>query len=271
MRHSAPRQTNKALGTEESEHELANSLVTFDCPTYPAGHHVDWHKHLRGQLLYAISGIMSVDTDRGRWTVPPEQAVWIPPRVSHQVNMPCAVSMRSLYLRDDVSSTVSTDCKVVQVTPLLRELIVRLVSAEHQSETQLERLMSVLVDELQMLRSPPLHLPTPRDPRLRRICDELVNDIADNRELEMWSRKAGASTRTLARLFKKETGMSFSLWRQQLRILKAIELLAIGDSVTTIALNLGYQSPSAFISMFKRVVGITPGKFMESGLDGNSD
>ncbi len=237
------------------------SPVTCHCPHYPAGHVIPNHHHHRAQLLYALSGVMMVTTEAGRWTVPPQQAVWIPAATSHDVQMPGPVSMRSLYIRPDIASSLASECKVVEVTPLLRELIATLVTGQRADLQQLERLMAVLVDEVKLLHSPPLHLPTPHDHRLCRITEVLINNPSDERDLETWSQSVGASTRTLARLFKKETGLGFREWRQQLRLLKAIELLAMGEDVTSVSLTLGYQSPSAFISMFRRVLGTTPGRY----------
>lgn len=238
-------------------------MVTYHCPEYPAGHFVPMHRHLRAQLLYAVSGIMTVVTEEGTWTVPPQQAVWIPPETGHEVRMPCAVSMRSLYIHRDSVETLPSICRVVEVTPLLRELIARLVTPSARSAAQVTRLMAVLVDEVMALRSPPLHLPAPRDARLRSITDVLVDDPADARDLGTWSAMVGASERTLARLFRKETGMGFRAWRQQLRLLTAIERLAAGDDVTCVALDLGYRSPSSFIAMFKRALGETPGRYFK--------
>jgi len=261
LRHHRPRLLDHN-DLEDPDHTKSNSPVTYHCPQYAQGHTVPWHHHDRAQLLYAHAGIMTVNTDVGRWTVPPQQAVWIPAGISHDVQMPCPVAMRSLYIRSDIAMKLSNECKVVEVTPLLRELIARLVSNQHTDLEQLERLMAVLVDEVNLLRTPPLHLPAPRDHRLCRITAELINNAADERDLETWSQSVGASSRTLARLFKKETGLGFREWRQQLRLLKAIELLAMGNDVTSIALTLGYQSPSAFISMFRRVLGTTPGRYV---------
>jgi len=238
-------------------------MVTWHCPVYPAGHVVPLHRHLRAQLLYAASGIMTVVTEAGTWTVPPQQAVWIPPQMGHEVHMPCEVSMRSLYIHTASVQGLPQACRVVQVTPLLRELIARLVApAPARSSEQVTRLMAVLVDEVMALESPPLHLPAPRDARLRTITDALVEDPADTRGLGEWAAVAGASERTLARLFLRETGMGFRDWRQQLRLLTAIERLAAGDDVTAVSLDLGYRSPSAFIAMFKRVLGETPGRYV---------
>jgi AraC-like DNA-binding protein len=213
-------------------------------------------------LLYAARGIMTVVTDAGTWTVPPHQAVWIPPEIGHEVRMPCEVSMRSLYIAPKAVACLPGTCRVVQVTALLRELIARLVTPGRSTSEQLGRLMAVLVDEVKMLESPPLHLPAPRDARVRVITDALVDDPADARGLDAWARVAGASERTLARLFVRETAMGFREWRQQLRLLTAIERLAAGQDVTSVSLDLGYRSPSAFIAMFKRVLGETPGRYV---------
>ncbi|OED37981.1 hypothetical protein AB833_21625 [Chromatiales bacterium (ex Bugula neritina AB1)] len=242
----------------------ADPPVTHLTPTYPAHHHVEKHQHERAQLLYAVQGLMVVTTDQGSWSVPPQQAVWIPPDLIHQVSMPCDVVMHSLYIRRDIAGEHFTDCRVVEVTPLLRELIARLVTINQNNTPQLERLMSVLLDEIKQLESPPLYLPAPQDSRLRSITETLTANPANDTELQQWAKTVGASSRTLSRLFERETGMSFSSWRQQLRLLTAIERLTSGQSVTTVALELGYQSPSAFIAMFRRTLGSPPGKYTKS-------
>ncbi len=261
LRHQSP----VPLRSPEHPGESAaphHPTVTYHCPRYPAGHVVPRHRHLRGQLLYAVSGIMTVVTEGGTWAVPPQQAVWIPPETGHEVRMPCAVSMRSLYFHPDSIAGLPSVCRVVEVTPLLRELIAQLVTPSMRSQQQITRLTAVLIDEVAMLESPPLHLPAPKDPRLCAITDGLVENPADSRSLGEWSRRVGASERTLARLFIKQTGMGFREWRQQLRLLTAIERLAADGDVTAVALDLGYGSPSAFIAMFKRVLGETPGRYV---------
>lgn len=259
LRHEIP----AALRHDAADNSLTHSLVTYDCPEYTAGHQVPPHCHRRAQLLYAVSGIMTVLTERGTWTVPPQQAVWIPPDIGHEVHMPCAVSMRSLYIHPKAVRTLPTVCRVVAVTPLLRELIARLVQPRQGSREQVRRLMSVLVDELRSLQSPPLHLPAAADARLRVITDGLIDNPADSRNLVDWSRRVGASERTLARLFRKETGLGFQAWRQQLRLIRSIEALASGRDVTAVALDMGYHSASAFIAMFKRALGNTPGRYVD--------
>ena len=265
LRHVSP----VSLAVNDHCAPASTPLVTYHCPHYRAGHVVAMHRHLRAQLLYAVSGIMTVVTERGTWTVPPQQAVWIPPDTGHEVHMPSAVSMRSLYIHPEVVESLPDACQVVEVTPLLRELIARLVSPLHCQAQQVSRLMAVLIDEIRSLTPPPLHLPSPRDPRLLAITDALLANPADDRNLVAWSRHIGASERTVARLFAKETGMGFRTWRQTLRMLSALQRLAAGEDVTHVAFDLGYQSPSAFIAMFKRLLGTTPGRYIRQRKSSN--
>lgn len=266
--HQVPRAIK---GPNESIDQPDNhSPVSFYSTVYSADHAIDWHRHDRAQLLYAVSGVMAVTTEIGRWSVPPQQAVWIPIETAHEVRMISPVSMRSIYVHADIAAEVQRDCTVVEVTPLLRELIIRLVTDETPNAHQVDRLMAVLIDEVKQLRAPPLLLPLPQDARLRKITEQLMRNSADERDLQAYSDTVGASTRTLARLFKRETGMGFRQWRQQLRLLQAIERLTTGEDVTSVALNLGYQSPSAFIAMFKRVLGTTPGQYL-AGVDQSND
>jgi AraC-like DNA-binding protein len=156
-----------------------------------------------------------------------------------------------------------TTCAVVQVRPLLRELILAAVAFRqpYHAVGPEARLVGVLLDELDVARTAPLHLPMPRDPRLLAITAPLLADPSDKRPLGAWARTAGASARTLARLFRRETGLGFAHWRQQARLLRALERLAAGEAVTAVALDLGYDGPSAFIAMFRSRLGTTPGRY----------
>jgi len=234
---------------------------------YPGGFHIPRHHHSKAQLVYASAGVMTVTTESGSWVVPPERALWIPANITHEIHMSGDVAMRTLYLDADVEARLPAECFVVNVGPLLRELILRTVALEQPYALggPEERLVQVLVDELSTIRVAPLHLPLPEDRRLAPIVAALQTDPADTRTLEAWTRETGASARTLARLFERETGMTFGRWRQQLRLLRALEELAAGESVTSVALSLGYDSPSAFISMFRRSLGCTPGRYFRPG------
>lgn len=223
------------------------------------------HHHRRGQLLYADQGVMQVATAVGTWVVAPEQAVWVPPGVEHQVGHRSAVAMRTLYIDPGAARALPAECCVVAVPPLLRHLILRAmeIGVDYRPDSAEARVMSVILDELRALKPEPLHLPHPRDARLRKIAEALIADPADGRALPDWARAAGASERTLARLFVKETGLTFGAWRERLRLTAAIARLGEGQPVTAVAYDLGYQSPSAFIAMFRRSLGETPGRYLK--------
>ncbi|MFQ6024699.1 MAG: helix-turn-helix transcriptional regulator [Acidiferrobacterales bacterium] len=221
------------------------------------------HRHLRAQLVYASTGVLTVSTTEGRWVVPPQQAVWVPAGTDHEVRSSGAVSMCSLYVDPSAARELPIHCCVLTVPGLMRQLILKAVSLpnEYGPGGPAARLMHVILDQLRELEPTPLHLPMPHDPRLKPMADTLVANPADNRDLGTWAQSAGASARTLARLFLKETGMTFGNWRQRLRLQAAVARLGAGQSVTTVAYDLGYQSPSAFIAMFKRVLGAPPAHY----------
>jgi len=230
---------------------------------FPHGHRIRRHRHPAAQLIYAASGVMTVSTAEGRWIVPPQRALWVPAHVPHAIRMTGMVRMRTLYLDAAGVPQAPPTCGVVPVTPLLRELILRVIdfAQPYPLGGREARLVAVLRDEIAAKPLAPLHLPMPRDRRLLAVTNKLLADPADQRTLAAWSRSAGASARTLARLFQAETGMSFARWRQQARLLRALELLGAGAAVTSVALDLGYDSPSAFITMFRAQLGTTPGKY----------
>ncbi len=231
-----------------------------------APHYFPLHQHTRAQLVYASTGVLTVVTTQGTWVVPPQQAVWVPAGIKHEVRSPGPVSMRSLYIHPAFTQGLPGYCCVVTIIPLLRELILEAVSLanDYQPSGATSRLMHVILDKLQALKPTPLHLPLPQDPRIKIVSDALVNDPADDRDLEVWADSAGASSRTLARLFVKETGLTFGAWRERLRLLAAISRLGAGQSVTTVSYETGYHSPSAFIAMFKRTMGMPPGRYFRN-------
>lgn len=239
--------------------------VVTAATAYPAGQTTGWHSHTRAQFVYAISGVMAVTTQNGIWVVPPERAVWVPSGVAHRVDFATDSTMHSLWLHAEAARDMPSVCCVVTVTPLLRELIRAAIALPHEYDATGPdgRLMALIIDQLHTLDQAPLHLPWPEDARLQRIVETLSSNPALNTSLEEWGQAVGASARTLARLFRKETGMSFGAWRQQARLLKALELLAAGQSVTAAALDLGYDSPSGFIAMFRKALGCSPGKYFE--------
>ncbi len=248
------------LAIDEIPRPVVGMAADFD-----HGFVIPSHCHRRGQLVHASSGVMTVTTADGTWVVPPQRAVWVPGEVEHQIRMSGRVEMRTLYLSGKAVTGLPSGCCVVAVSPLLRQLLLRVVAMPQPVPLggAEERLVDVLLDEIQTTPIAPLHLPSPADPRIRRVADALLESPEDGRGLADWAKTAGASPRTLERLFHRETGMSFGAWRRQLRLLGALERLAAGEPVTTVALALGYDSTSAFIAMFRRNLGRTPGSYFQ--------
>jgi len=233
---------------------------------FPRGHVIPSHAHNRSQLLYASSGVMTVEASGGIWVVPPLRAVWIPAATEHRINCTGDLSMRTVYITPEAFPGLPNDCRVVSIPPLLRELILRAVKVPvmYESGTRDERLLMMIPDLILELEATPLTLPIPDDSRLQEITDRLIKNPGDNRFLSEWGDLVGAHSRTLSRLFKVRTGMGFRQWRQQVRIMEALKMLGRGEAVTNVALDLGYDSPSAFIAMFRRALGVTPGRYFQA-------
>lgn len=232
-------------------------LRAFDMP---AGHRVQAHAHPWGQLMYAADGVLEACTEQRTCLIPPRRAVWLPAGVAHSAHARTAVVFRSLYLEPGIAARLG-ECRVLAISPLLDGLIQRASEFPHDypDNGPEARLLQVLVDELQRAPESGLSLPLPRDPRLRRITEHLQRQPGERMGIEDWAQRVGASRRTLARLFREETGLSFREWREQVRLLAALPRLEQGESVTRIAGELGYDSTSAFIELFQRRLGITPG------------
>jgi AraC-like DNA-binding protein len=231
-----------------------------------AGETLPFHHHRRAQLVYASYGVMTVATQLASYVVPPQRAVWMLAGVEHRICARSDVAMRTLYIDPCSAADLPTEVCVLQVTPLLRQLIITAVTSGpyYESDSPQSRIMLVILDQIRLQPVVSLALPTPTDPRLVRISQSLIENPADGRDLGEWAREVGASTRTLSRLFTAQTGMSFRAWRQQCRLHRALELLATGGSVTTIALELGYDNTSAFIAMFRRCLGTTPARYFSA-------
>lgn len=233
----------------------------------PRAYRIAAHQHEWHQLVYAIEGVLTVSTPNGDWVVPPQRAVWIPARFQHSIRTAHLVRMRTLYLRPDLPQKLSVRepevCCVVAVTALVRELVLEMIRLEMLMEDNPEhlRLVAVLMDQLEREREVPLEITFPRDPRARRVAEKARADLATVRTITELARGSGASARTIERIFRQETGLTFARWLQRLRTLHALELLAAGDSVTSVALAVGHDSTSAFIAMFKRQLGMTPGRY----------
>lgn len=231
---------------------------------FAGSHLIPAHRHTWDQLTYATEGVLSVKTAEGTWVVPPHRAVWVPAGVEHTEMYSGPVKARSLYLVPELSKFAAKfgthQCTGMNVSPLLRELILKAISigALDSAVPEQARLIDVILDQLDERETVPLQLKTPTDPRAIRVALLLESDPASEEPLPAIAKRAGASARTIERLFRAEAGVSFQQWRQRLRLIQALRLLAAGQSVTNVALEVGYSSTSAFIAMFRRELHTTP-------------
>ena len=233
---------------------------------YPPRYVLPRHAHKRGQLLYAATGVVTVITDEGSWVVPPRRALWIPAGVAHEVRMSGAVSTRSAYVRYEASAQLPAHCRVIGVSLLLHALLQEAVDlpAEYTLDGRDGRVMALLLDEIAAMPALTLNTPLPRDPRLARLCRALIAAPALEIDIDAMALKAGISRRSFTRLFRQQTGMSFGAWRQQACLLAALTRLGSGDSITQVAIELGYSSASAFTVAFRRVLGTAPSRYLAS-------
>jgi AraC-like DNA-binding protein len=224
----------------------------------------DW-----GQLLFASRGMLTVHTEAGLWVVPAHQAIWVPAGVRHGVEVAGGVALRALYLSDSLGrslhSRLPDACRVVEISPLLREVLRRAMRLRTLDRRIAEErhLLDVLLDELTILPLVPLDLPMPRDARGARAAALIRAEPAARNTLAEVARASAASARTLERLFRSETGLPFGLWRQRARLLRALQWLAEGGTVTGAASAVGYESTSAFVAAFRRALGTTPGRYFQ--------
>ena len=226
---------------------------------------VPTHAHARrAQVMYAVHGAMTVTTEEGRWVLPPDRALWIPPNITHTVTNARPIDLRTLYVAPNADGAPAwTNCALLAVTPLARELILACIGfawGYPQSGPE-ARLARVLLDRLTILPQEALHLPEPRDFRARAAADVLRRYPGDKRNLREIAQEAGTSGRTLERLFVEETRLSFGVWRLRLRMFAALEHLAAGESVTSTAFAAGYENPSSFILAFRNMFGSTPAQY----------
>ncbi|HKQ28632.1 MAG TPA: helix-turn-helix transcriptional regulator [Burkholderiales bacterium] len=238
--------------------------VTALADSFVEGCVIPAHSHQRAQLIFAVRGTMKVQAGGGLWTLPPSHALWVPAGVVHEIRMSGPVEMRTLYVQSPHGERVGPLCRVLFVSSLLRELIVRAMELPPlYDERGMEgRVMSLILDEIALLPAQPLGLRMPTDPRLIRLCELMLRDLASAQSIARLGEKVGLSQRSVIRLFPKETGLSFTAWHNQARILRAFELFDDGQSVTQAAMELGYSSASAFAKMFRRTLGKPPTEFI---------
>lgn len=244
-------------------------LVALPRPLYAraeslgAGSWTTRHRHDWVQFSYAISGVLGVYTAEGSYFAPPQWGVWVPAGVEHEVITSTRAEMRSLYVRRSDSTWAPAHCRVLEVTPLARELIKQFCQYPvdyPEGDSDEAHLVRVLLDQLRTLPEVGFSLPLPQHPGLLAVCNQLLENPGQARTLEHWAQHLGRSEKTLMRLFQRETGLSFRAWRQRMRLLSSLDALERGEGVTQAALGCGYDSTSAYIAAFKGLFGATPGE-----------
>jgi AraC-like DNA-binding protein len=245
--------------------EVKRPVVIFGAAVSDTtGLELDLHRHRKSEILLVKRGALSCEVEGGLWIVPPRSAIWIPGGAPHAVKATGALEGYVAFVDPRLDARLPQFCCTVSVTPLLFELLARSahLPARYDEGGADSRLVAVLLDELASAEIENLHLPMPTDKRLRRIADLMIASPADRATMCVWAKRAGMSERTLARSIVRETGMSFGRWRQQLCIMLAVKWLAEGSSIHQTAADLGYDSAPSFVTMFRKTLGTSPGRYM---------
>ncbi|MCU4412975.1 helix-turn-helix transcriptional regulator [Acinetobacter sp. WU_MDCI_Axc73] len=240
--------------------EVAQSSLYCLSALYPQHHYFNWHQHARAQLLYAVQGSMLVETHKGKWIVPAQHGVWLSPQMPHAISMLNDVHMRSIFIAPELNIQFEQAICVIKISALLRELI--FASSEihepYTANTREDRINLLLLDELQQMPKLPFFLPWPTQSHLQHLCQKVLDEPYHLLRIEDISQQLNMSKITFQRHFQKQTGLSFGRWRQQARLLLALERLTQGEKILSIALDLGFSSQSAFSASFKQYFGISP-------------
>lgn len=251
---------HRSRSTDPRDYQDLEQAVAVMPKSFPAGFHIAPHTHARDQLLYAVAGTMQIRTATHAWIVPPDRALFMPSGIEHQVDMRGAVEMRTLYIARGALAPEARHMAVFAASPLLRALILALLDEPiaFGPGSRGDRIAALILDEIARAEPLALSVPMPRDKRLLKLCESLIASPDVATTLDDWADKAGASRRTLARLFQAECGMTFTTWRQRVRFHAALDALSSGEPVARVALACGYRSPSAFTAAFRQVLGVSP-------------
>ncbi len=226
---------------------------------------IPFHQHRKGQLIVALHGGITCEVEQAMWMVPTQYAVWIPGTMPHSNRATTNARICFLFIEPGAVG-MPDQCCTLKISPLVRELILHLAQHPHDDGVNpaRQRLVQVLFDELPHQPVEQLRLPMSRHPKIRQIAEQLAQDPQERRTLAQWASQLAMSERNLARLVVKETGLNFRRWRQQLQLIIALQLLIDGSPVQQVADALGYESTNAFITMFKKSLGTTPGRYLAS-------
>lgn len=221
------------------------------------------HNHHRGQLICIDEGLIQVNTEEGTWLLPPHRAGWIPPDAVHSVYFHGSLKGWSLLFAPSVCHELPNTPCVIAMNDVLKVLSHRVLGWSKVAELSPEqsRMLSVILDEISRAPHEDLYFPLPKDPRLQKIAQSMLNEPANNQSVEQWASIGATSSRTLRRLVRTELNMTFNMWRQQIQLIQAMEMLARGKSVGDVSFALGYATPSNFIAMFRKVYGESPARY----------
>ncbi|MFT5451005.1 MAG: AraC-like DNA-binding protein/quercetin dioxygenase-like cupin family protein [Enterobacterales bacterium] len=256
-------QTWKEFEPRLSVYEHLPTAVFMKGKELPPFSRVVEHTHDWDQLVYALEGVLEVRSNEGNYIIPTQQAVWIPANSQHSISTINGAQLRSVHLEKSLVKNFGQHIRVLKVNSLVREIINKASSFEFNADMdeQQQRLLQVLADQINLLDIVALGLPLSTDPLILPILNWQQADPSSSKSLDEWSKELGASSKTISRRFNTKLGMSYSHWRERLKLHNAIHWLNEKRPVTQIALDLGYESLPAFIHMFKRNMGVTPGKF----------
>lgn len=229
--------------------------VAVMAKAFAEGSNTGRHNHERAQLLYASSGLMTATTENGAWVVPPGHALLIPPGLEHAVEMHGPVYMCTAYLAPDAVTGCGSRCRVLAVSALLDASLAALAELPvlYDEAGRAGHLAALILDEIMSAPETPLTAPIPIHLRLRRVCEAVIDDPADCRDLDEWASEAGMSRKTLTRKFRDETGLSFGVWRERVRLQAAMARIARGDPASKVAVAVGYSDARTLRTMMRRV------------------
>ncbi len=246
-----------------ADYPLSTRPIMGFADEYSADFVDPFHSHQRSQLTYATSGVLSIVTEDTSFVLPPFRAIWIPAGTLHEVSCRGPVINYTLYI-DPQIDTLPQRCRVIEVSELVKALIFEIghFPVDYDLDGREGRIARLLLEEIERMPSTPGEVVMPSDKRLLRVCRAILDDPADQRNLDDWADIAGMGRRTFTRLFKQETGAGLAVWRQQVRLMAALSRLASGQPITTVAFDVGYESPSAFTAMFHRAFGVPPSEYL---------
>jgi len=255
---------HSADGTDFAPEEVPRAVVAMGGEMVTKGMELAVHVHRKAQLVLTLRGVVRCEVDQSVWIVPPRCAVWIPGNLPHSVTLAGNVEVYCLFVEPDAAPTLPRQCCTLSVSPLLERLLLHVTQMPvlYDVDGADGRIATVLLDQLSLAPVEKLNFPMPLDPKLRRIAAAMMADPADRATIDDWARRMAVAPRTLTRALKRETGMSFGRWRQQLHILIALQRLDGGASVQAVALDLGYEGASAFVTMFRKALGKPPARYL---------